>query len=603
MARIIGGRYRFLRKLGDGGFGEVWLAHDLWLRRDVAVKSVFVRNDSDTARRRMFREARIAARLDHPHIVKVYDILEDGPWLIMEYVHLGRDLAKLGKPLPPGRVANLGAQIADALVATHAAGIVHGDVKPHNVLLTEADQAKLTDFGLSQGGRSGLSLSGSGLVHGTPAYMAPEVANGEKPTPASDVFSLGATIFAAVAGTSPYGEASNDMVMIRRAQDHRLLPCEHAGDLAEAIRPLLAADPAARPDAATARQALHHAARRLRPGGESEPLPWPDPPRPPRRWRVPLPATAGAFSSLAAVVTALLLWHPWDGHAPSPVAAATSPIGDQRTVDPCALAKPAALQRFGQTKLSNDYGNFDRCDVIVSPPGSDDIDVELQFQTPDEKPGRPSQIVPAAGNMRIMRMPQQGGECHRTVILPNTYLVDVGAKFQGNGDGPANLCPMADAATAPAVAELRKGILPRRNLPASSLAWFNTCSLLDTRALSSAIGGVAAGDRPGFGDWTCRWSSVNTDLSVNLRYDQGDPPSENKGRHERLSGRDVYVLPGGDGGDSCLASVVNRSFTDINADPAEEVIHLVVNGHRPPAALCSPATALAAEAISNLPRG
>lgn len=603
MARIIGGRYRLRRKLGAGGFGEVWLADDLWLRREVAAKSLFVREDSDTASRRMFREARIAAGLNHPHIVKVYDILKDGPWLIMEYVPPGRNLAELGKPLPPGHVAKLGTQIADALVATHAAGIIHGDVKPHNVLLTEAGQAKLTDFGLAQGGRPGLSLSGSGLLRGTPAYMPPEMADGEKPTPASDVFLLGATIFAAAAGTSPYGEAGNDMVLIRRAQDHRLLPCERAGELAGAIRPLLAADPADRPDAATARQALYHAARRLLPESESESLTWLEPPRQARRWRVPLPATAGAFLSLAAAATALVLWHPWDGHASSPAAAATSLIGDQRTVDPCALAQPAALKRYGRTTLSNDYGNFDRCDVLISRPGAADIDVELQFLTPDGKPGRPSQIVPAPGNMKLMRMPQQGGQCHRTVILPDTYLVDVGAKLEGNGDGPANLCPMADAATAPAMAELRKGALPRRNLPASSLGRFNACSLLDTRTLSSAIGEVAPGDQPGFGDWTCQWTSVSSDLSVKLLYDQGDTSSVNQGRHERLNGRDVYVQPGGNGGNDCLAEIVNRSFTDRNGQATEEAIHLVVNGHRPPAQLCSPATALAADAISNLPRG
>lgn len=605
MARIIGGRYRLRKKLGDGGFGEVWLADDLWLQREVAAKCVFVRDG--TAHKRTFREARIAARLHHPHIVEVYDIIIEGdvPWLIMEYVHEGRDLAKLGKPLPAARVAALGVQIADALAATHAARIIHGDVKPHNVLLTRDDQVRLTDFGLSRGVRPGLSLSGSGLVHGTPAYMAPEVANGERPTPASDVFSLGATVFAAATGTSPYGEADSDVAMLRRAQDYRLLPCERAGDLADAIRPMLAKDPADRPDAVAARQALHDAAVRLLPPGGDElgqigPGSWRGRPATPRyRRRVPLLSTAGVFFSVAAVVTWLLLWPPWEGHPSSAAVAGAPPVGDPRTVDPCAMADPAALNGFGRTQLSNDYGNFDRCDILIP---SANIDVELQFLMPGMAPSAAPNDIATDGNIRVVRTPEADGECDRYLLLPDRYVVDVSANFQGDGNGPANLCSMADAAVTPAVAELRKGTLPRRSLPASSLARLNTCDLLDTRALSRALGGTVGGHQEGFGGWTCRWSSSG-DLSVMLRYDQTDPLSSQDGTPVRLDGREAYVTPGGDGGNDCLVRVINRSFTDNNGQPTEEVVYLVVDGHEPQATLCSPAKALAADTVPRLPHG
>jgi hypothetical protein len=107
----------------------------------------------------------------------------------------------------------------------------------------------------------------------------------------------------------------------------------------------------------------------------------------------------------------------------------------------------------------------------------------------------------------------------------------------------------------------------------------------------------------GFGDWSCRWSSATSDLSVHLRYDQNEPLSASDGRPEHLGGRQAYVTPGGDGGDDCLVRVVNRRFVDGNGDPTEEMIYLVVEGSRPPAHLCAPATALAADAASRMPRG
>lgn len=314
-----------------------------------------------------------------------------------------------------------------------------------------------------------------------------------------------------------------------------------------------------------------------------------------RRRRL-LVLAAGAVLA-AVVVVAVAVWFAMGGHPASP--AAVSPVGDPRTADPCALADPSALTRFGQTQLSGDQGNFDRCDVIVSPSNAAGIDVELQFLAPGQAPNAQPQDTATAGSVKIVRVPPQDGECDRYLLLPGGYSVDVSAR---PGSSPASLCAMADAATKPAVAELRKGTLPRRSEPVSSLARLDACAGLDARTLSRVVDAVASDHQAGFGNWTCRWSSGDSGLSVMLRYDQGDPQSENDGRHEKLSGRDAYVKPGGDGGDDCLVRVVNRHFVDDSGNAAEEVLYLVVDGHQPPPALCAPATALAADAAARLPR-
>jgi serine/threonine protein kinase len=208
--------------------GAVWLARDELLGRDVAVKQVLIPVGSDpeaTAghREAAMREGRIAARLTHPHAVSVYDMVDDGgsPWLVMEYLpsrSLAQVLAERGT-LPVQQVAQIGAQVADALVATHAAGVVHRDVKPGNILLGEGERSdglvKITDFGISRA-RGDVSLTQTGVVKGTPAYLAPEVARGQEPNEASDVFSLGATIYACLEGNPPFGMTENPLEMLYR---------------------------------------------------------------------------------------------------------------------------------------------------------------------------------------------------------------------------------------------------------------------------------------------------------------------------------------------------------------------------------------------------
>ena len=216
---VIGGRYVLLHQIGQGGMGAVWLARDELLGREVALKRIGLFPGGDTPGLvRAQREATLAARLNHPHVVAVFDFVSEGEeqWLVMEHV-VGADLAELvtdGGGLRPEEAARLLAQVAEALTAAHEAGIVHRDVKPSNILVTADGTAKLTDFGIARARDS--TLTASGMVAGSPAYLAPEVAMGSPATEASDVWSLGATLYQALSGRQPYDTSDNVMSAMYR---------------------------------------------------------------------------------------------------------------------------------------------------------------------------------------------------------------------------------------------------------------------------------------------------------------------------------------------------------------------------------------------------
>src|SRR3954452_3653819 len=211
--RLLVGRYRLDRRIGRGGMGSVWAAHDEILGRDVAIKEVVPPPDLTAEQRTMIRErtlreARAAARIAHPSAVTVYDVVEeDGrPYIVMQLLapHTLADVLAHDGPLPPERVARIGLDLVDALDAAHRAGVLHRDVKPANVLLPPDGRAVLTDFGIASV-EDDPTLTTTGMLVGSPAYMPPERARGERPTPASDLWSLGATPFAAGARRSPAG--------------------------------------------------------------------------------------------------------------------------------------------------------------------------------------------------------------------------------------------------------------------------------------------------------------------------------------------------------------------------------------------------------------
>jgi eukaryotic-like serine/threonine-protein kinase len=217
---LIAGRYTRGREIGRGGMGAVWLGRDDVLGRDVALKRIgMVPGALAPDLERAEREARLAARLNHPHVVAVYDLVDDGDdhWLVMEYVEgvtLGA-LIKRDGALSPDEAAGLVRQAADALTAAHAVGIVHRDVKPSNMLVTPTGEVKLSDFGIARA-EADASLTQTGLVTGSPAYLAPEVASGATATEASDVWSLGASLFHALSGQPPYDTSENLMGALYR---------------------------------------------------------------------------------------------------------------------------------------------------------------------------------------------------------------------------------------------------------------------------------------------------------------------------------------------------------------------------------------------------
>jgi eukaryotic-like serine/threonine-protein kinase len=204
-----------VREIGRGGMGAVWLGRDTVLGRDVALKRIGLMPGAQSPDlQRAEREARLAARLNHPHVVAVFDLVEDedDTWLVMEYVE-GITLSAFVKrdgALTPDEAAPLVRQAADALAAAHAAGIVHRDVKPSNMLVTRDGDVKLTDFGIARA-EADASLTQTGLVTGSPAYLAPEVASGTTASEASDVWSLGATLYHLLAGHPPYDVHENLM--------------------------------------------------------------------------------------------------------------------------------------------------------------------------------------------------------------------------------------------------------------------------------------------------------------------------------------------------------------------------------------------------------
>lgn len=261
--RIVAGRYRLLEPLGHGGMGRVWLADDAVLLRQVAVKEVALppegaRRERERAQERVLREARAAAQLDHPGVVRVYDVVEeDGhPWIIMEVLS-GPTLAELIRekgPLPVPRVAELGLRLVDALDHAHTKGILHRDVKPANVKVCGGDRVVLTDFGIATT-LEDPSATRTGEIIGSPAYMSPERARGAELGPAADLFSLGATMYAAVEGRPPFNRP--DALTTLTAVVHEdPAPPTRAGALTPVLEGLLAKDPAQRWDVARTRQAL-----------------------------------------------------------------------------------------------------------------------------------------------------------------------------------------------------------------------------------------------------------------------------------------------------------------------------------------------------------
>ena len=308
--RVIAGRYRLLSPLGEGGMGTVWRARDEVLHREVAVKEVRAPAgipDSEVQRMyaRLEREAWAAARVSNRNVVTVYDVAtEDGrPWIVMELVRglALSDVLDAEGPISPQRAAHIGAEVLSALRAAHEAGVLHRDVKPANVLISNDGRVVLTDFGIAMvEGSSALTMTGE--VIGSPEFLAPERALGRTPGPESDLWSLGVMLYAAVEGNSPFRQ-NTPLSTLRAIVDEELPPPYRAGPLAPVIEGLLRKDPAQRISAEQAEQDLRIVGAGGTPRADAPPVtPYPPavhafPAEPPT---APLPSPAPTVPARAA---------------------------------------------------------------------------------------------------------------------------------------------------------------------------------------------------------------------------------------------------------------------------------------------------------------
>ncbi|MFB6826214.1 protein kinase [Streptomyces virginiae] len=275
--QLIDGRFELVAPLGSGGMGTVWRARDIALHREVALKEVRPPDPAtaaaqpglaDQMRERAVREARALARLAHPHVVTIHHIVEpahgtDGhPWIVMEMVRGGslHDRLESG-PMPPAEVVRLGLDVLSALRAAHAEGVLHRDVKPANVLLRTDGSAVLTDFGIAALHDS-TALTSTGVLIGSPEYIAPERVRGEEGLAASDLWSLGMLLYVAAEGVHPLRRATS-LATVVAVLDEPIPAPVRSGPLAPVLERLLVRDPAARPDGAQLEQLLRDASAAL----------------------------------------------------------------------------------------------------------------------------------------------------------------------------------------------------------------------------------------------------------------------------------------------------------------------------------------------------
>ena len=569
---VIADRYRLVEVVGAGGMGIVWLADDLRSNRQVALKRPITPGPG--VRADLEREAEIAKRIAHPNAVNVFDVVgdDDDCWLVMEYFP-ATSLAAKGI-LPPREVAAIGAQVAGALAAAHEAGVVHRDVAPGNVLVADNGTAKVTDFGISAWRAA--TITSSGKVSGTAAYVSPEVADGAKATAASDMFSLGATLFAAAEGEPPFGTGDPEACLRRIRSGRGEIPVR-SGALKPVLDALLQRDRIARPTAEQTKGMLDKVA-----SGQSVP-PWPGVKRRPNGLLV----AAAAIAVVALLL--LVVIRPWESDADGP---ATTVLGDARTADPCAFADAQVLSRFGEAEVVDDYGGFNRCDVLIAVAGDDEIDVLFEFESAGD----------AGGPARVVRhAPERADDgCDIALTLADQSELLVAATSDDNVD--TDFCQVAKVAADHAEAVLgQHAEVPRRaRADVRSLANVDACGLITAADLAKQPAYAGVTPDPGFGNWECRWQSA--DGALRVIFDRNDLDSAREGTRTDLSGREAYVTPKGYGDFTCAVRVFHLHYEDAHGDKHVELALVVVEGGGAMADLCRVASAFAGPVAAGLPK-
>ncbi|MET9503185.1 serine/threonine-protein kinase [Streptomyces sp. NPDC006622] len=442
--RLIAGRYRLLSPLGEGGMGTVWRARDEVLHREVAVKEVRAPAglpDSDVERlyARLEREAWAAARVASRNVVTVYDVaLQDGrPWIVMELVR-GISLAELLEaegPLDPARAAGIGAEVLAALRTAHEVGVVHRDVKPANVLMSNDGRVVLSDFGIaSVEGTSAITMTGE--VIGSPEFLAPERALGRTPGPESDLWSLGVLLYAAVEGSSPFRH-DTPLSTLRAIVDEELPPPRRAGALAPVIEGLLRKDPAERVPAEVAEADLRVVAS----GGTSR--------SGTLRATTPYPPAAAGPSVTSRDEPAPASAPPWSGRAGT--TSRTGPRRDRRTTGVLVAGVAAlALAVGGLTYalLSRDGGDGGG--------GGDGDVVNSQSQGVSPSATARQSETPASGTPSPSASPSASASESATSAAPQSVAVTV----TGSHSEYSGPCPPPGAQAPAFTATITVGRLP-----------------------------------------------------------------------------------------------------------------------------------------------
>ncbi len=625
--RTVVSRYRLHELIGKGGMGAVWRATDELLGRTVALKQVRLDglppSEAVVARERTMREARIAAALHHPHVVTVFDVVldkdgngDDEPWLVMEYVparSLGSVLAERGA-LPPAEVAMIGAQVASALGAAHASGIVHRDVKPDNVLVIPSLAGlvvKLTDFGISHAAAVP-ALTATGILTGTPAYFAPETARGERTDARSDMYSLGATLYAAVEGHPPFGFGDDNLLaFLARVGRGGPPPPRQAGPLTGLLRDLVADAPAARPTAAQAAHALYGiAASTGRPMAPTSAF------GPPRRGRRSVAIAGAALVVVAAVVATVLVvgsrgsTQPRPQAAPTtsaattpaattpaartPVNAAPGPLSAEHTADPCSLLHRPLLERYGSTSIQPDNGQFRECTAYVAFEGGVDVAVQAQLYNGPETLRAANGWSPPQDGPRLLAPDKFADYCDQRVLHPDGSSVLIIA----SAPTPRELCPLVTAVAEEAASRLvDPGIGQRVWPPGSVLATRNACDMLTPDEAARVTGNTPARSWPGFGGFSCQWGLPDaTSANVTLTFVRRAPFDADDGEPVTFGGKPgrKVVQPGA----WCEVDVQQREYVDDQGYPTIELVRVNVYGPEP--ASCVHASELAGIANSRL---
>jgi eukaryotic-like serine/threonine-protein kinase len=631
---LVGDRYRLESVVGAGGMAVVWRAVDTRLDHHVAVKQVRLPAAGDAEarhlRERASREAQIAGSLrDDPNVVAVRDVIEDKKniWLVMDFVpslNMRELLEKRGK-LEPGEVAWIGARVADALAAGHEQGICHRDVKPANILINRnGSQVKLSDFGIAYR-QLDTQLTQSGFIVGTPAYLAPEVTRGNKATSASDIYSLGFSLYEAIGGRSSldWNEISAD-------------------ELEPVLRRLLDVDPSLRPDARWVAEQLHGVATGLsQPTSEVLRTFEPDrpttpsadngthgtrvvPPRMRSRLRL-LAASGGALLIVALVVVGLIIYGPTSdqpsGTSTSTARDSTPPIpgtglpdkvgtanitGGDKSVDPCRLMDAKVLRQFGEVEVQRGPG-FGACQAIVSPGFGDSyvyLDVEYRFSE-----GAPSSRKPVTNlggiNINWLSEEDAGGTkyCDTAVELSNG-LVEIHLQAYTIGSG-VDTCTIADTGTAGVARVLAsEGVVESDKLKSTPLAGMSACDMFDARAAANAIPNLYNAKQAYFGSWECFFGSAGKGSpSVYYSFQFGDPldfarTTEVIGGHRFYTAKQVGTY----NDSSCQAVLEYRNRSSVDSTQNELVtIHL--DGPGSSSELCSQAKTLARAAVKKFQSG